>query len=254
VAPSPNPPTAAEPLAPGSQLGGARIERLLTRGAMGALYLAFEESSGMPLAVKAVPLAELDEAGLAAAQGHFHHETISAARLHHPGIVTTYGGIVQDGVGQGQARYRLKSPYRDGTTHLVLEPLDFMARLAALVPPPRAHLTRYHGVFAPHAALRAAVTPAGRGPGAHSRAGTVENPTPRHVAMTWVRRLQRVFGIDIERCARCGGRLKVLASIEDPEVIARILAHRRERGQEQAPVASLGPRAPPPGLASGSLF
>jgi tetratricopeptide (TPR) repeat protein len=46
---------------------------------------------------------------------------------------------------QGQVRYRLKTPYRDGTTHIVLEPVDFMARLAALVPPPRAHLTRYHG-------------------------------------------------------------------------------------------------------------
>jgi len=37
---------------------------------------------------------------------------------------------------QGQVRYRLKTPYRDGTTHIVLEPLDFIARLAALVPPP----------------------------------------------------------------------------------------------------------------------
>ena len=63
----------------------------------------------------------------------------------------------------GQVRYALKTPYRDGTTHLVLEPLDLMARLAALVPPPRMHLTRYHGVFAPHSRLRAAVTPAGRG-------------------------------------------------------------------------------------------
>jgi len=106
---------------------------------------------------------------------------------------------------QGQVRYRLKTPYRDGTTHIVLEPLDFIARLAALVPPPRAHLTRYHGVFAPHAALRAAVTPAGRGSGAHRRAGTAENSTPRHVAMTWTRRLQRVFNIEIEQCVRCGG-------------------------------------------------
>jgi hypothetical protein len=40
---------------------------------------------------------------------------------------------------------------------------DFIARLAALVPPPRMHLIRFHGVFAPHAALRAAITPAGRG-------------------------------------------------------------------------------------------
>ncbi len=37
----------------------------------------------------------------------------------------------------GQVRYPLKTPYRDGTTHIVLEPLDLMARLAALVPPPR---------------------------------------------------------------------------------------------------------------------
>jgi hypothetical protein len=111
----------------------------------------------------------------------------------------------------GQVHYRLKTPYRDGTTHIVLEP------------------------------------------GAHRRAGTAESPTPRHVAMTWARRLKRVFNIEIEQCARCGGRLRVIASIEDPEVIARMLAHRRERGAEDAPVASLGPRAPPPGM-SGMLF
>jgi hypothetical protein len=66
----------------------------------------------------------------------------------------------------GQVRYTLKTPYRDGTTHIVLEPLDLMARLAALVPKPRMHLTRYHGVFAPHSQHRAAVTPAQRGRGA----------------------------------------------------------------------------------------
>jgi Putative transposase len=57
----------------------------------------------------------------------------------------------------GQVRYTLKTPYRDGTTHIVLEPLDLMARLAALVPTPRMHLTRYHG-----SQYRAAVTPAQR--------------------------------------------------------------------------------------------
>ena len=64
---------------------------------------------------------------------------------------------------QGNVHYRLKTPYRDGTTHILLEPLDFLARLASLVPP-RVHLTPYHGVFAPASALRAAVTPAGRRP------------------------------------------------------------------------------------------
>jgi hypothetical protein len=151
---------------------------------------------------------------------------------------------------QGQVRYRLKTPYRDGTTHIVLEPLDFIARLAALVPPPRVHLTRFHGVFAAHAALRAAITPGGRGAGAARRAASLERPAPQAVRMTWARRLKRVFGIEIEQCVRCGGRLKVLASIEEPELIERILAHRRERGEEEAPTAPLGARAPP----QASLF
>lgn len=53
----------------------------------------------------------------------------------------------------GQVRYTLKTPYRDGTTHIVLEPLDLMARLSALVPPPRMQLTLYHGVFAHHSTV-----------------------------------------------------------------------------------------------------
>jgi hypothetical protein len=110
-----------------------------------------------------------------------------------------------------------------------MEPLELMARLTALVPPPRMHLTRYHGVFPPHSRLRAAVTPAGRGleaPKPAAQAGEASSPAmPRHVAMSWARRLKRVFGVEIEACARCGGKLRVRASIEDPEVIARILAH-----------------------------
>ena len=61
---------------------------------------------------------------------------------------------------QGNVRYTLKTPYRDGTTHIILEPLDFVARLAALVPEPRVNLTRYHGVFAPNNRLRSDVPPA----------------------------------------------------------------------------------------------
>ena len=49
-------------------------------------------------------------------------------------------------------RYPLKTPYHDGTigdrrSHVIFEPLDFIARLAALVPKPRVNLTRFHGVF-----------------------------------------------------------------------------------------------------------
>jgi len=148
----------------------------------------------------------------------------------------------------GQVRYTLKTPYRDGTTHIVLEALDLMARLAALVPPPRMHLTRYHGVFAPHSKLRAAVTPAHRGKGQKPQAeeGAESSSTPRHVAMSWARRLKRVFGIDIEACARCGGKLKIVASIEEPAVVAKILAHLERAAPEQYQSGlPLGARAPP---------
>ncbi len=51
----------------------------------------------------------------------------------------------------GQVVYELKTPYRDGTTHVVMSPQERMQRLAALVPRPRLHLTRYHGILAPNA-------------------------------------------------------------------------------------------------------
>jgi len=49
---------------------------------------------------------------------------------------------------------------------------------------------------------------------------------PKHVAMSWAQRLKRVFAIEIETCGRCRGRLRVIASLEEPELIARRLAHR----------------------------
>ncbi|MGH8251845.1 MAG: transposase, partial [Steroidobacteraceae bacterium] len=100
------------------------------------------------------------------------------------------------------------NPYRDGTTPIVLEPLHRMARLAALVPPPRMHLTRYHGVFAPHSKWRAAITPARRGPGGKGAEEGADQPaTARPVAMSWAQRLKRVFEIEIDSGARCHGRL-----------------------------------------------
>ena len=63
----------------------------------------------------------------------------------------------------GQVRYELKTPYRDGTTHVVFSPLDFIARLVALIPKPRVNLARYHGVFAPNSRWRDQVTPGNKG-------------------------------------------------------------------------------------------
>ena len=61
--------------------------------------------------------------------------------------------------GAGDIVLQLKSAWRDGTTHIKMSPLEFMQRLAALVPRPRLHLIRFHGVLAPNAGLRAALVP-----------------------------------------------------------------------------------------------
>jgi hypothetical protein len=61
----------------------------------------------------------------------------------------------------GRVAYRLRKPRRNGATHLVLEPLAFMARLASLIPPPRFPFLRLSGVFAPNSPWRASVVPHG---------------------------------------------------------------------------------------------
>jgi hypothetical protein len=152
---------------------------------------------------------------------------------------------------RGEIGYTLKTPYRDGTTHVIFEPLDFIARLAALVPPPRLNLTRFHGVFAPNSPHRARITPArrGRGGAKATKSTQTEDRTPaeQRSAMRWAKRLKRVFQIDVETCPKCGGSVKVIACTrngstsgllalrasrpcvhacaEDPPVIERILNH-----------------------------
>ena len=60
---------------------------------------------------------------------------------------------------EGNVVLKLKTPWRNGATHIVLTPMEFMQRLAALVPRPRLHLIRFHGVLAPNAKLRSRVVP-----------------------------------------------------------------------------------------------
>jgi hypothetical protein len=98
----------------------------------------------------------------------------------------------------GKVRYELKTPYNDGTTHVLFEPLDFIAKLVALVPKPRVHLTRFHGVFAPHSKYRARVTPAKRGQGRKKKPlDETQDQTraERRASMTWAQRLKRVFNM-----------------------------------------------------------
>ena len=122
----------------------------------------------------------------------------------------------------GQVVLKLKTPWRDGTTHLVMSPLEFMQRLAALVPRPRLHLIRFHGVLAPNAKLRALVVPQEPEPpaqGAQPAECEANCAHHRPVRLSWAKLLKRVFEIDLEHCPNCGGELKIIAAILEQPVI-----------------------------------
>jgi len=143
----------------------------------------------------------------------------------------------------GNICYALKTPYRDGTTHVVFEPLDFISKLAALVPSPRVNLTRFYGVFAPNSSCRARIIIRKKSK------TTLENETQtegeKRRAMTWSARLKRAFNLDIKTCQACGGVVKIIGCIEDPIVISKILNHlQRKQTEFILPVT----RAPPANL------
>jgi hypothetical protein len=134
----------------------------------------------------------------------------------------------------GQIQYELKNPFSDGTTHILFSPLDFLSKLAALVPRPRPrhNLVRYHGVFAPNARMRKFVV---RRKCNKIQAKTVQSEyklgaepgvADQLIApLTCAQRLKRVFNIDITLCPLCGGTLRVIADITDPDIIQKLLDH-----------------------------
>src|SRR5262245_496527 len=65
-------------------------------------------------------------------------------------------------------------------------------------------------------------SPAKRATETSSEDAHAQGETPR---MSWARLLKRVFDIDLEHCPNCGGALKIIAAIEDPPVIVKILTH-----------------------------
>jgi hypothetical protein len=80
----------------------------------------------------------------------------------------------------GQVLYRMKRTFSDGTSAITFSPRSFVARLCALVPPPRFHMTRYHGIFSAHARGRHALTGRGLhdGPVAGESTPTLRAATP----------------------------------------------------------------------------
>jgi hypothetical protein len=117
----------------------------------------------------------------------------------------------------GQLLYQFRRAWSDGSTALLLDPLELLERLAALVPPPRRPLVAYYGLLAPRARWRSAIVPK---PSSDARRGA-ETPPPRR--WPWARLLQRVFGVEVLVCDRCGGPRRILEVVTEPAAVRRRL-------------------------------
>jgi hypothetical protein len=146
----------------------------------------------------------------------------------------------------GRVALELKTAWHDGTRELVFEPLEFLERLAAMTPRPETNLLICHGVLAPRARWRERVVAYGRVlPKPTASAPLAAGPDDARVklasrAWTWAALMHRAFAIDVLSCAHCGGRLRLIATLHDPAVIRKILAHLDLAHSGQSP----GP-APP---------
>ena len=149
-----------------------------------------------------------------------------------PAVATERLSILPD----GRVAYKLRHKWRNGATHVIFEPLDLVAKLAAIVPPPRFNLVRYHGIFAPASSWRKRIVPYDAGESMHCLACNGKNREkeiagdegqktncchPRNYS--WAELLKRVFEIDVLECPRCAVRMRILCAVNPPEAIRKIL-------------------------------
>lgn len=125
----------------------------------------------------------------------------------------------------GQVIYTLKKAYDDGTTKIVMTQLELMERLAAIVPRPKIHLIRFAGVFAPHYKHRSEIVPKPKELSLVEALIESKTKPKSKSRVSWARLLKRVFNIDVSKCTKCSGPMKIIAAIEDPKVIKKILTH-----------------------------
>ena len=109
-------------------------------------------------------------------------------------------------------------------------PLDFIARLVALIPPAKMNLVRYHGVFAPNFKDRDLIVPKQK---SEKEATPEDKSLPiqakvRRERMRWSEMLKRTFKIDVTVCPSCCGRLEQIAVIKDKVVAKAILESLKE--------------------------
>jgi hypothetical protein len=136
----------------------------------------------------------------------------------------------------GRVALELKQAWHDGTRELVFEPLELLERLAAMTPRPETNLLICHGLLAARARWRARVVAYGRAapeptvlapPLAAGAQGTSEGTKAKtgSRAWSWAALMHRAFGVDVLACPHCGGRLRLIATLHDPAVIRKLLAH-----------------------------
>jgi hypothetical protein len=150
----------------------------------------------------------------------------------------------------GKVLYRFKRTFADGSHATVLEPLEFLERLAALIPRPRRPLLTYHGVLAPAAKMRPQIVPAPAPSSASTTvpcSATTDRPraTKPYAAayyLAWAELLKRVFLIDALTCPSCGGPRRIIACLTEPRVVRTILHHLRLPTEPPR----IAPARPPP--------
>jgi len=124
-------------------------------------------------------------------------------------------------------RYTLKNRWHDGTSAVEFTPMDFLSRLAALVPPPRTHMVKYAGIFAPNHPIRKKIIlkPEVK-KGFKPRLVEEDESERKKVKNTaWARLLARIFKIDIGTCRKCGGQMEIMSAVFDPFEVERYLKH-----------------------------
>jgi len=129
----------------------------------------------------------------------------------------------------GRIALNLKTKWRNGATHVVFDPVDLIGKIAAIIPRPHINLIIYHGVLAPRAKWRKRAVVYGRPvPTLAVENADEENPVETKEPgryTDWATLMKRTFGLDVLECPKCHGRMKLIALIDQPAVIQKILKH-----------------------------
>ena len=142
--------------------------------------------------------------------------------------------------------YKMKTAWRDGTSSVSFSHLDFIARLVALIPPPKMNLVRYHGVFAPNFKDRGLIVPKPKSKPEEAVALVAEplHQKVRRERMRWSEMLKRTFKIDVTVCKTCGGRIEQIAVIKD-RVVAKAILESLKETTIFSPLKVVRERGPP---------